>query len=179
MTRVRAALGETPALLISRREMNRVLSTETVHTVKRVASLAVVLVVLFTIILMRRPSEVLLALLPAVMSVVAVLKILTAMNLAINIPTLISGIVVIGLSIDYGIFMVFGCKRKTLSNVYTAVSLSTLTSLIGAGVLLLTRHPALFSIGITLVVGLTVGYLTAVCSIPFLARFLLRKDVSS
>ena len=178
MSRVRLALGDDSALLISRRELNRVLSSETVQTVKRVAALAVALVILFTILLMRRPCEVVLALLPAALSVVAVLKVLEGVGLSVNIPTLISGIVVIGLAIDYGIFMVFGFKRGTLPEVLTAVTLSTLTSLIGAGVLLLTRHPALFSIGVTLVAGLTAGYVTALCAVPFLARFLLRKDTT-
>jgi len=168
MGRVHDALGGTDALLISRREINRVLSSETVRTVQRVSSLAVVLVILFTALLMRRPGEVVLALLPAAASVLGVLKILELTGLPINIPTLISGIVVIGLAIDYGIFMVFGCKRGTLNEVCVAVTLSMLTSLLGAGVLLLTRHPALFSIGVTLVAGLTAGYATALCAIPFL-----------
>ncbi len=176
MSRVRSALDDSETLLVSRREINRVLSIETVRTVKRVASLAVALVVLFTALLMRRPREVVLALIPAAVSVLTVLKILEIAGLAVNIPTLISGIVVIGLSIDYGIFMVYACKRDTLPGVCTAVTLSALTSLVGAGVLLLTRHPALFSIGVTLVAGLTAGYVSALCAIPFLARFLLKKD---
>jgi len=178
MVRVKQALGDSEALLVSRREINRVLSTETVRTVKRLASLAVALVVLFTVLLMRRPSEVVLALLPAIVSVLAVLKTLQTVGLAVNIPTLISGIVVIGLAIDYGIFMVFGSKRGTLRDVCVAVTLSTITSLIGAGVLVLTQHPALFSIGVTLVAGLTAAYVTALCAIPFLARFFLKKDTS-
>ena len=179
INRVRGVLGDSDALLISRREINRVLSVETVRTVKRVASAAVGLVVLFTILLMRRPREIILALIPAAVSVLAVVKILQLAGLSINIPTLISGIVVIGLSIDYGIFMVYGVKRGMLPSVYTAVTLSTLTSLIGAGVLLLTRHPALFSIGVTLVTGLIAGYVTALCAIPFLARFLLKEKNES
>ncbi len=178
MNRVKEALGDSEALLVSRREINRVLSTETVRTVKRLASLAVALVILFTILLMRRPSEVVLALLPAIVSVLAVLKTLQTVGLAVNIPTLISGIVVIGLAIDYGIFMVFGSKRDTLRDVCVAVTLSTITSLIGAGVLVLTKHPALFSIGVTLVAGLTAAYVTALCAIPFLARFFLKKDTA-
>ena len=178
MSRVKQALGDSEALLVSRREINRVLSTETIRTVKRLASLAVALVVLFTVLLMRRPSEVVLALLPAIVSVLAVLKTLQTIGLAVNIPTLISGIVVIGLAIDYGIFMVFGTKRGTLRDVCVAVTLSTITSLIGAGVLVLTQHPALFSIGVTLVAGLTAAYVTALCAIPFLARFFLKKDTA-
>jgi len=176
MSRVRNALDGSKALMVSRREINRVLSFETVRTVKRVASLAVTLVVLFTAMLMRRPREVALALIPAATSVLAVLKILEVIGLPLNIPTLISGIVVIGLCIDYGIFMVYGCKRNTLPGVCTAVTLSALTSLIGAGVLLLTHHPALFSIGVTLVAGLTAGYVSALCAIPFLARFFLKEE---
>jgi len=179
MNRVRSAPGGTEALLISRREINRVLSDETTRTVKRVASLAVVLVILFTAVLMRRPREVVLAVLPAVLGVLAVLKMLAVFGLAVNIPTLIAGIVVIGLAIDYGIFMVFACKRNRMADVCAAVTLSTVTSLVGAGVLLLTRHPALFSIGVTLVAGLTAGYATALCAVPFLARFLLKKGKPS
>lgn len=170
--RVREAAGST-GLLISRREMDRILSEGTVQTVRRVALFAVGLVVLFTALLMRRAGDVILALIPAVVSVLAVLKVLDITGLPVNIPTLISGIVVIGLSIDYGIFLVFGCRRGTFGDVCTAVTLSTLTSLVGAGVLLLTQHPALYSIGMTLVAGLTAGYVSALCAVPFLSRFVL------
>lgn len=176
MERVKKALGNQDALLISRREINRVLSEGTVTIVRRVASAAVALVVLFTILLMRRPKDVLLALLPAAVGVTAVVKTLQISALPVNIPTLIAGIVVIGLAIDYGIFMVFACRRGNLSDVCSAVTLSTVTTLIGSGVLLLTRHPALFSIGVTMTAGLIAGYATAMCAVPTLFQLFTRKQ---
>ena len=54
-----------------------------------------------------------------------------------------------------------------------AVTLSALTTLVGAGVLLFARHPVLLSIGRTLVAGVLAGYITAMIGVPALCRLLL------
>jgi len=57
-----------------------------------------------------------------------------------------------------------------------AVSLSAATTFVGAGVLLFAEHPALFSIGITLVIGVLAGYLSSVFVIPAFQRILSTSE---
>ena len=56
-----------------------------------------------------------------------------------------------------------------------AVWVSALTTIVGAFSLLFARHPALFSIGLTLTMGLMAGYLAAQFAVPALYRMWMGK----
>jgi predicted RND superfamily exporter protein len=57
-----------------------------------------------------------------------------------------------------------------------AVTFAAATTLMGAGVLLFARHPALHSIGVTLVAGVGCGYLAAIGVVPVLCEWFGTKD---
>jgi predicted RND superfamily exporter protein len=59
----------------------------------------------------------------------------------------------------------------------TAVTLSAVTTLIGAGALLLARHPVLFSIGVTMVTGVLGGYVSSMLVVPSLYRRLIGERI--
>ena len=75
-----------------------------------------------------------------------------------------------GLSADYGIFMVCGRDADTTETTRRAVFVSGLTTLAGFGVLILARHPALHALGLTVFSGIAVAMLTAVFLLPGLER---------
>jgi predicted exporter len=66
---------------------------------------------------------------------------------------LIAGILVFGLCIDYGICMAYAQRRGMRRDMFRAVTLSALTTALGAAVLLIADHPAFLSIGVTLFSG--------------------------
>jgi predicted RND superfamily exporter protein len=66
--------------------------------------------------------------------------------------------------------MIHGMRHRTEEASRLVVHLSALTTIVGAGVLLLARHPALFTIGVTLTIGVVCGYFSALLVIPALAR---------
>ena len=80
---------------------------------------------------------------------------------SLDVSNLIAGIMVLGLTIDYGICMVFAYRDGIQEEVFQAVTLCAVTTVLGSVVLLLAKHPALFSIGVTLVAGVSAGYLCA------------------
>jgi len=121
-------------------------------------------------VLLRKPGLSILALVPVVTSLAVVLGVLRISGLSLNAPSIIAAMVVVGLSIDYGIFMVYSCHFRLNTGTPTAVSLSAWTTLIGAGVLVFAQHPLLFFIGVTLVSGVGAGFLTANFLIPPLYR---------
>lgn len=90
------------------------------------------------------------------------------LGLPLNTSNLIAGIIVLGLCIDYGICMVYARWRGMSRDVFRAVTLSATTTVLGAAALLLARHPAFFSIGVTLVAGVAAGYLAAALLLPAL-----------
>ena len=93
-------------------------------------------------------------------------------------------IFVIGVGGDYSLFMVLaeleplrGYQERTAST-GGAVTLCALTTLFGVGVLVLARHPALFSIGLTALLGISFSLLATLFLVPpcmnWIGRRLLR-----
>ncbi len=116
-----------------------------------------------------------LALIPVITGTTAVMGIIPIFGLSLNAPSLIAAMVVLGLCIDYGIFMVYTCSRNLKTGTRMAVSLSAITTLIGAGVLLFADHPVLFSIGATIVSGVLFGYISSIIVIPSFYRLWLKN----
>lgn len=83
---------------------------------------------------------------------------------------LIMGIMVIGLSVDYGIFVV--CSRIThySKTASMAVSICAASSLVGFGVLAFAHHPALHSLGVTVLVGIGAAWPVALFVSPSLIK---------
>jgi predicted RND superfamily exporter protein len=92
-------------------------------------------------------------------------------DIAFNLSTLITGIALMGICVDYGIFMVYKCRSNSRTGIVMAVFLSALATIIGTGVLILAQHPALFYIGLTMTIGLVTGCLSSLFVIPYLYRF--------
>ncbi len=139
------------------------------------SGIAGLLILVLTCLLLRNIRLTVLALIPVITGIILILGILPVLGLSLNAPCVIAGIIVIGLCIDYGIFMVYTCEYNLKTGTRMAVSLSALTTVIGAGALLFALHPVLFSIGITLVVGVTGGYISALLVIPSLYRLTVKK----
>lgn len=165
----RSLSQEHPGTIVfSREAFARDLSQGINREVGRVSAIGAAAIVVASFVLVGRPVLAAVSLLPALVGVLWGLAVMTVFGLRLNIANLIAGIVVFGLCIDYGICKVYACQRGTTRDTAAAVTLSAVTTVLGAGVLLFARHPALFSIGLTLVVGVAAGYLCAVGVVPAL-----------
>jgi hypothetical protein len=87
------------------------------------------------------------------------------------------GIMVIGLSVDYGIFVVCSRLQEGVESAHLAVSICAASSLIGFGVLSFAHHPALNSLGITVLVGIGVAWPVALAVSPHLLQW--QRDESA
>lgn len=88
----------------------------------------------------------------------------------INIMHILMGIMVIGLCVDYGIFSVCAHEIGTTRTTQQAVSICAVSSCIGFGVLAFANHPALYSLGTTVLVGIGVAWPTAIWVTPALLK---------
>ncbi len=153
---------EIPSLkIVSRLAFSKQLSSAFAHEIILVTELAGVFIILVTVLWIRRPFMIALAVLPPIAGVIWGCAAMVFIGRSLDVSNLIAGIMVLGLCIDYGICMVFAYRDGIQSHVFKAVTLSAVTTVLGAGVLLLAKHPALFSIGVTLVAGVSAGYLCA------------------
>jgi predicted RND superfamily exporter protein len=141
----------------------------------RIVLVALGLVLLVVSLLLKSVRKVLIVLTPAFAGVLGSAVLAKAVGTDLNVMNLVSGIIVMGLCVDYGIFRVHAYSQGIDLGTRTAISLSAGTTLIGAAALLFTLHPALFSVGLTLVGGISVGYLVSMAVVPALCRLFLEE----
>src|SRR5690606_17214163 len=86
--------------------------------------------------------------------------IMGALNIEFNIFNIIISTFIFGLGIDYSIFVTVGLLReynsgeKVLPTQRTSILLSFITTVLGIGVLILAKHPALYSISLVCIIGI-------------------------
>lgn len=109
------------------------------------------------------------AVLAPVFSALSVMSIYSCLSSGeLNMMHLIMGIMVIGLSVDYGIFTVCSKQDKHHRDSGFAVSICAGSSLIGFGVLAFAGHPALHALGVTVLAGIGAAWPTALLISPLI-----------
>ena len=112
---------------------------------------------------------------PVATGIIFMFGIMGLLNISFNIFNVISSILIIGLGIDYGIFMVCRCSEDYEHDTDTAVLLSGLTTITGFGALVFAQHPALYSIGLTVLLGIGAAIPSSIYVIPALYKYMNRK----
>jgi protein-S-isoprenylcysteine O-methyltransferase Ste14 len=166
-------------LLVSRNALSQALSRSVSSEIVYLSAIAAILIPVLACLLLRDIRLTALALVPVLSGIMAVLGMIPVLGLFLNAPSVISAMVVVGLCIDYGIFVVYACHRRLETGTRTAVTLSAVTTLIGTGVLLFARHPILFSIGVTMATGVLAGYLSSILVVPCLYRRFVREGIEA
>lgn len=139
-----------------------------IHDFTRYLALTSALVFALLIIVFRSPSRIMLALVPVVTGLVCMLGIMGMFGIEFNIFNIAATILIIGLCVDYGIFMVCRLTEGSDHTTNRAVLVSGLTTLAGLGALALAKHPSMYSIGITVLLGIGTGIPAALLVIPAL-----------
>ncbi len=162
-------------LLISRSAISTSLAQDYTREFSRISLVALGLVLLVSGVLLKNLRKTLIVLTPALAGVASIAVLVELVGSELNVMNLVSGIIVIGLCVDYGIFYVHSYTQSLNLGTRTAITLSAVTTLIGAGALLFTLHPALFSVGLTLVGGISAGYATSMWVVPALCNLFLEE----
>ena len=163
-------------VIISRSAIASSLAQDYTREFTRITLIALGLVLLVAGLLLKSVRKVLIVLTPAFAGVASVAVLAKGVGTDLNVMNLVSGIIVIGLCVDYGIFRVHAYTHELDLGTRTAISLSAGTTLIGAGALLFTLHPALYSVGLTLVGGISAGYVTSMLVVPALCCLFLGEE---
>jgi len=134
----------------------------------RFVTLAGVATLIMVTFLLRRPKQILLALLPVVTGLVVMFGVMGWLGLTFNLFNIMATILVIGLGVDYGIFMVCLDDQGQDPATRQSVLMAGLTTLAGFGALVFAGHPSLHSIGVTVLLGIGAAIPTALLVIPAL-----------
>lgn len=110
----------------------------------------------------RRLTSAFLAFTPSVLVALATLGLLGIAGVAVNLLCLVSLLLVVGMGADYGVFAL-ECASDPARMAPTLVGMlaSWLTTLLAFGMLALSEHPALRSIGLTTGIGISLAFLAS------------------
>lgn len=114
------------------------------------------------------------ALLPVLSALSLLAGVCALSGISMSIPVCIAAVTVVGLAIDYGIFLVFQTFDRGRRDMASSVFLSALTTAAGAGALLFANHPVLFYLGMFLSLGVLLSCAAAFTIVPAMA-LLYRK----
>ncbi len=162
--------------LVSGRSLASAISGSTSSEMKLLAPMAVIFNVALTYIFFRGFKETLISLIPVLTSIIWLVGLLSAVGLPLNVANIIATIVTSGLVVDYGIGMTYEYRHDLKAGIVLAVSLSAAVTLIGTGVLLFARHPAMFSMGVGMTVSVLSGYISSMLVVPTLCDMWLAPN---
>lgn len=111
-----------------------------------------------------RPKLIALAVVPAVLGALCTIAVLGLCGIDLTLLSLVALLMVVSMGVDYGIFLAEdeehpGARGAT----QLGVVVDGLTTILGFGLLAISSHPALFSIGATAGVGVTLCLVLALC----------------
>lgn len=120
------------------------------------------LVVLVLVLRYRDPRRVIAAFAPSALTALLLLGLLGLSSVEANLLHVMSLLLVLGMGVDYGIFLVDASREEgSLGTTVLSLWLSALTTLFVFGALALATHPALRAIGVTTGLGVLFAFLLA------------------
>ena len=163
---VRERADELGAVYVRGSDFRENLSSALSADIGRVGLFALCLILPMVWLAMRSPRLTAAALFPTGMALAAMALFLALQPKGVNFFHAAGVPLVLGLSLDYGIFMVFAVGQEHEKSSRRAVFLCAASSCIGFGSLCFARHPALFSLGATVGVGLAAACAAALWILP-------------
>ena len=149
-----------------RKTISKAIADDFFHFILKASTMVILLLGL----LFRNLKKVLLSLIPVVTGILFMIGVMGSLGIAFNLFNVVAAILVIGLGVDYGIFMVTKMTQGLDDATEKAVFVSGLTTIAGFGALILARHPALHSIGLSVLIGIGAAIPAALVIIPAMFR---------
>ena len=165
-----SAVQSKSVYLVSSSSFQKKLSRAIKEDFLKFLLLAFLMVIFLLVVLFKDLTNVFLAMIPVVTGLAIICAGMRILSMDFNLMNIISIPLIIGLGADYGIFMVCKLGDKACSTISHAVLVSGLTTIAGFGALALAGHPAMYSIGVTVLLGISGAVLSALFVIPALYR---------
>ncbi|MCG2460164.1 MMPL family transporter [Flavobacteriaceae bacterium F89] len=152
--------GHKNTLVIDRQEMNETFLGNLKNDFGHLIWYSVLVVLLILFMFYRSLSLTLVTIVPIFLTWVLTLGIMGLFHIEFNIFNIIVCTFIFGLGIDYSIFVTNGLLEtyrtgvKTLQIHRASILLSVITTLLGVGVLIFAKHPALHSISLVSIIGI-------------------------
>lgn len=139
-------------------------------------------IVFFTILISYGRIELaLISFIPMVVTWICILGLMGLLGIEFNIINIILSTLIFGLGDDYSIFITDGLLEKykygktKINSIKTSIYLSAITTIIGLGILIVARHPALRSIALVSVIGIFSILVVSQTLQPLLFNFFIQN----
>jgi hypothetical protein len=143
-----------------------------------IAAIVIVLLVLF-----RRLKETCLALIPLVFAVIWTLGWMGGFGISFNLANVIALPLLLGIVVDDGIHVVHRFRerphavaRLITNSTAQAISLTSWTTMVGFGSLLISRHLGIFSLGLVITVAVGTAWVLSLILLPVVLKLISIKE---
>lgn len=141
-----------------------------------------ILVFVALLLAYRNIELTLITFLPMLITWIWILGIMALLKIEFNLINVMVSTFIFGLGDDYSIFTMDGLQqqekgKETLSSVRTSIFVSAITTIIGLGVLIFAKHPALHSIALISITGIVCVFVMSQTIEPFLFDWLITSRV--
>ena len=146
-----------------------------------IALMTSLLVFFVLLIVYGRIELTLVSFIPMFITWVWILGIMGMFGIKFNIINIIISALIFGLGDDYSLFIMDGLLqeyktgKKNLSSFKSSIILSAITTIVGLGVLIFAKHPALQSIALISIIGILCVVIMSQILIPFLFAVLIKN----
>jgi predicted exporter len=162
--------------IISRERIPRVMAADIMTGILPAGCAAVIAVLLLTWLYFGSAVKALTAMLPVANALLFCAGFYALIGKNINIPVMAAGVILCGLAVDYGIFVIHAIAVGREKTVFQSVTISAITTMAGGLTVAFARHPMLHDAGITLMIGITAAWVSAIFLLPCLIGKRLERE---
>ncbi|MBA6153887.1 MMPL family transporter [Gelidibacter maritimus] len=164
-------------LVIDRQAINETLLGHLKNDFNKLLIYCVIVVVLLLLLFYKNFKLTLVTILPIIITWFITIGIMGLFHLEFNIFNIIISSFIFGLGVDYSIFMTNGMRsgKSSMATHKTSIILSVLTTILGVGVLIFAKHPALHSLATISIIGILTAMFISFVLQPILYNLLISK----
>ena len=166
-------------MVVDRKQMNETFLGNLKTDFNRLVGYSFIVVLLLLLFFYRSFSLTLVTLLPIALTWFLTVGIMGLLDIQFNIFNIIITTFIFGLGVDYSIFITNGLLHelqtgeRALSTHKTSILLSVITTILGVGVLIFAKHPALHSISLVSLIGILAAMSISFTIQPILFHFFI------
>jgi len=171
-------------LVIDRKQMNETFLGGLKNDFNRLVGYSLLVVLVLLLLFYRSVSLTLVTALPIALTWLLTIGIMGLTGIEFNIFNIIISTFIFGLGIDYSIFITNGLLHELKTGVRvlpthkTSIILSVITTILGVGVLVFAKHPALFSISMVSIIGIISALCISFVLQPLFFKFFIGSKTS-
>ena len=165
--------------IIDRQNMNETFLGNLKTDFNKLIGYSLVVVLLLLLLYYKSFSLTLVSSIPIFLTWLLTIGAMGLLHIEFNIFNIIISTFIFGLGIDYSIFITNGLLKeyrtgeKALATHKTSIILSVITTILGIGVLIFAKHPALYSISLVSIIGILSAVIIAFTIQPFLFKLFI------